>query len=58
MSYIKEIARRLFAILKINIDLVLTAIIASSIIIFGGICVYLAEHEHQGANITKRLSEN
>ena len=53
MSYIKEIARRLYTILKINIDLVLTAIIASSIIIFGGIGVYLAEHEHQGANITK-----
>ena len=53
MSYIKEIARRLYTILKINIDLVLTAIIASSIIIFGGIGVYLAEHEHQGANITR-----
>jgi voltage-gated potassium channel len=53
MSYIKEIARRLYTILKINIDLVLLAIIASSIIIFGGIGVYLAEHEHQGANITK-----
>jgi voltage-gated potassium channel len=51
MSYIKEIARRLYTILKINIDLVLLAIIASSIIIFGGIGVYLAEHEHQGAKL-------
>ena len=53
MSYIEEIARRLYTILEINIDLVLLAIIASSIIIFGGIGVYLAEYEHQGANITK-----
>jgi voltage-gated potassium channel len=44
---------RLYILLKINMDLVILAILTSSIIIFGGISVYLAEHEHQGANITK-----
>jgi voltage-gated potassium channel len=43
----------LYTLLKINMDLVILAILNSSIIIFGGISVYLAEHEHQGANITK-----
>lgn len=44
---------RLFTILKINRDIVTLAILVSLIIILGGIDVYLAEHEHQGANITK-----
>jgi voltage-gated potassium channel len=43
---------RIYAILKINTDVVVLAILASSIIIVGGIAVYLAEHKHQGANIT------
>ena len=38
---------RLYTILKINMDVVILAILASSIIIFGGISVYLAEHEHK-----------
>ena len=38
---------------KTNRDLVILAILASSIIIFGGIGVYLVEHKHQGANITR-----
>jgi hypothetical protein len=32
---------------------VILAILASSIIMFGGIGVYLVEHKHQGADITK-----
>ncbi len=32
---------------------VVPSILVILIIIFGGISVYLAEHEHQGANITK-----
>ncbi len=44
---------RLYTILKTNRDLVILAMLASSIIIFGGIGVYLVEHKHQGANITK-----
>ena len=32
--------------------LVVSSILVISIIIFGGISVYLAEHEHQGADIT------
>lgn len=44
---------RFYTILTENIEFVLLALSASLIIIFGGISVYLAEHEHQGANITK-----
>lgn len=40
-------------ILKTNMDIVVLTILASLIIIFGGIGVYLAEHHHEGANITK-----
>lgn len=43
---------RLYTILKINTDLVILAILAASIIIFGGIGVYLVEHKYPGANIT------
>jgi hypothetical protein len=38
--------------LKPNRDVVVLATLASLIVIFGGIGVYLAEHTHQGANIT------
>jgi len=38
--------------LKTNMDVVVLSIIYSLIVIFGGIGVYLAEHEHPGANIT------
>ena len=38
--------------LKPNRDVVILATLASLIVIFGGIGVYLAEHTHQGANIT------
>ena len=38
-------------ILKTNMDIVILSIIYQSIVIFGGIGVYLAEHEHPGANI-------
>ncbi|MGB6527862.1 MAG: ion channel [Candidatus Nitrosopolaris sp.] len=47
---------RFYTILIENIEFVLLALSASSIIIFGGIGVYLAEHAHEGANIT-RLSD-
>ncbi len=43
----------LYTILKTNMDLIILAIFALLIIIFGGIGVYLAEHKHQDANITK-----
>ena len=43
---------RFYTILTRNVESVLLAVWASSIIIFGGIGVYLAEHEHHGANIT------
>jgi len=39
-------------ILKTNMDIVLLNILGALIVIFGGIGVYLAEHEHPGANIT------
>ena len=42
---------RLYALLKAN-PLVIPLVLASLIIILGGIGVYLAEHKHQGANIT------
>jgi voltage-gated potassium channel len=43
----------LSTILKANIDIVVLTVLASAIIIFGGIAVYLAEYHHEGANITK-----
>jgi hypothetical protein len=43
----------LSTILRRNMDIVVLTILASLIIIFGGIGVYLAEHHHEGANITK-----
>src|SRR5215813_2524547 len=39
-------------ILRTNMDVVVLSIIYLLIVIFGGICVYLAEHVHPGANIT------
>jgi voltage-gated potassium channel len=47
------ITHRLYTILKKNMVVVVPSILVILIIIFGGIGVYLAEHEHQGANITK-----
>lgn len=44
---------RLLTILKINMDIVTLGILISLIIIFGGIGVFLAEHGHPGANITR-----
>jgi voltage-gated potassium channel len=44
---------RLYTILKANMVVAVPSILVILIIIFGGIGVYLAEHEHQGANITK-----
>jgi hypothetical protein len=41
---------RLYAVVKMNMDVVVLAILALSIIIFGGIDIYLAEHGQQGAN--------
>jgi len=43
----------LSTILRRNMDIVVLQILLSLIIIFGGIGVYLAEHHHAGANITK-----
>jgi voltage-gated potassium channel len=45
------ITRRLYTILKANMVVVVPSILIILIIIFGGSSVYLAEHEHQGANI-------
>jgi len=42
---------RLYALLEAN-PLVIPLVLVSLIIILGGIGVYLAEHKHQGANIT------
>jgi len=39
-------------ILKTNMDVVVLLIIYLLIVIFGDICVYLAEHEQSGANIS------
>src|SRR5215831_8479168 len=39
-------------IIRTNMDVVVLSIIYLLIVIFGGLCVYLAEHEHAGANIT------
>src|SRR5215831_4649704 len=36
-------------ILRTNMDVVVLSIIYLLIVIFGGVCVYLAEHEHPGA---------
>jgi voltage-gated potassium channel len=46
------ITHRLYAILKANMVVVVPSILVTLIIIFGGIGVYLAEREHQNANIT------
>jgi voltage-gated potassium channel len=42
---------RLYRLLEIN-PFVIPLILIALIIFFGGIGVYLAEHKHQGANIT------
>ena len=47
------ITHRLYPLLQANMILVVPFILVILIIIFGGIGVYLAEHEHPGANITK-----
>jgi hypothetical protein len=44
-------SERLYTLLEAN-PIVIPVILVLVIIIFGGIGVYLAEHEHQGANIT------
>jgi voltage-gated potassium channel len=43
---------RLYAFLKINMDIVTLTILVALITISGGIGVFLAEHGHPGANIT------
>jgi voltage-gated potassium channel len=47
------ITHRLYTTLKANMVVVVPSILVILILIFGGIGVYLSEHEHQGANITK-----
>ena len=47
------ITHRLYATLHANMVFVVSFILVISIIILGGIGVYLAEHNHPGANITK-----
>jgi voltage-gated potassium channel len=42
----------LYTLVKTNMTVIFLAVLTSSIIIFGGIAVYLTEHEHHGANIT------
>jgi voltage-gated potassium channel len=43
----------LYTLAKTNTSAATLGILTSLIIIFGGIAVYLVEHGHQGANITK-----
>ncbi|MFL6361444.1 MAG: two pore domain potassium channel family protein, partial [Nitrososphaeraceae archaeon] len=45
-------SNRLYTLSKTNMIAITLAILTSLIIIFGGIAVYLVEHEHNGANIT------
>jgi voltage-gated potassium channel len=45
-------SNRLYTLAKTNMSAITLAILTSLIIIFGGIAVYLVEHEHNGANIT------
>jgi voltage-gated potassium channel len=47
------IRNRLYILAKANMVVITLAVLISLIIIFGGIAVYLTEHEHRGANITK-----
>ncbi|HET7284316.1 MAG TPA: ion channel [Nitrososphaeraceae archaeon] len=42
----------LYMLAKTNIDVIILLILGSLIVVFGGIAVYLVEHEHTGANIT------
>ncbi len=42
----------LYTLAKTNIDVIILLILGSLIVVFGGIAVYLVEHEHTGANIT------
>jgi voltage-gated potassium channel len=42
----------LYMLAKTNIDVITLLILGSLIVVFGGIAVYLVEHEHTGANIT------
>ena len=44
---------RLYRLVKTNKIIIVLGLLTALIIIFGGIAVYLAEHGHQGANITK-----
>jgi voltage-gated potassium channel len=37
---------------KTNIDVIILLILGSLIVVFGGIAVFLVEHEYKGANIT------
>ena len=43
----------LYTLSNTGFNIVFLAVLAASIIILGGIGVYLVEHEHPGANITK-----
>jgi voltage-gated potassium channel len=45
-------SNHLYTLAKTNMSAITLAILTSLIIIFGGIAVYLVEHEHNGANIT------
>jgi voltage-gated potassium channel len=45
-------SNHLYTLAKTNMGAITLAILTSLIIIFGGIAVYLVEHEHKGANIT------
>ena len=43
---------RFYAFLQTNLGVIIPVILTASVIILGGIAVYLAEHKHPGANIT------
>lgn len=51
--YFVMIRNRLYTLAKANMTVIALAVLISLIIFFGGIAVYLTEHKHQGANITK-----
>jgi voltage-gated potassium channel len=48
-----QMTSNIYTLSNTGFNIVFLAVLAASIIILGGIGVYLVEHEHPGANITK-----
>ncbi len=47
-----QMTSNIYTLSNTGFNIVFLAVLAASIIILGGIGVYLVEHEHPGANIT------